>query len=68
MESLRDSRRTDSVVCPKCQAKPGAPCVTPSGVTRRDYPHLARKKEWEKIRALVPLAVTMAKSGAAKRV
>jgi hypothetical protein len=42
--------------------------MTPSGVVRYDYPHLARKKEWEKVRALVPLAIAMAKSGAANRV
>lgn len=61
-------RGTDSVRCPKCYAEPGRPCVTPSGVVRYDYPHLARKKEWEKVVALMPLAKAMAKSGAASRV
>lgn len=62
------SPRTDSVRCPKCGAQPNKPCVTPNGTVRHDYPHLARKKEWEKIRALVPLGLAMAKSGAASRV
>ena len=51
MTAATPSRRTDSVYCPKCGALPNVPCRTPSGVVRRDYPHLARKKEWERSRA-----------------
>lgn len=41
---LTDRRLTIEVACPKCGARPGKPCATPSGVVRPDYPHLARKK------------------------
>lgn len=46
------SHRTDSVACPLCGAEPGAPCVTPSGNLRPDYPHKARMQAWRATRGM----------------